>query len=89
MQIDLLKAIGLLLIILAHAKPGFFIMQLRIFDVALMVLVSGYLAQASYTRSKSLAEYYKKRVIRLYMPTFCFLTFFFLFFLYSHIAFPL
>ena len=80
MQIDLLKAIGLLLIILAHVKPNSILLQIRIFDVPLMVLVSGYLAQASYERAKTPIQYYIKRFMRLYVPTFLFLTFFFIFF---------
>ncbi|MBQ9732548.1 MAG: acyltransferase [Alphaproteobacteria bacterium] len=88
MQIDLLKTIGLLLIILAHVKPGYLLMQIRAFDVPLMILISGYLAQASYKRARTPFQYYLKRFLRLYIPTFLFLTFFFLFFYLTITPYP-
>ena len=82
-QINLLKTIGLLLIVLSHVSPGYFLMQLRVFDVPLMVLISGYLAESSYSRAKTVFQYYLKRFLRLYVPTALFLTFFFLFYDYT------
>ena len=49
--IDYLKALGLLLIILAHTCDNQIILNLRVFDVPLMVVVSGFLAYDSYKRS--------------------------------------
>ena len=81
--IDYLKALGLLLIILAHSCDNQIIMQLRIFDVPLMVVISGLLAYDSYKRSLdrggTLLDYYKKRITRLLIPAWIFLTFYFLF----------
>ena len=80
--IDYLKVIGLFLIILAHVCDNDVIMQLRSFDVPLMVFISGYLAYDSYSRSlqhgKSIFDYYKKRILRLYVPTAIFLTIYFI-----------
>ncbi len=80
--IDYLKLIGLLSIILAHVCNNPYIMQIRNFDVPLMVIVSGFLACGSYKRSmkkdKSLIKYYWKRITRLLIPTWIFLTFYFL-----------
>ena len=87
-QIDLLKAVGLLLIILAHVDPGYFLMQLRVFDVPLMVLISGYLSVKSFSKTKTISQYYLKRLLRLYLPTALFLTFFFLFYKLTEYPFP-
>ena len=80
--INYLKVIGLLLIILAHVCNNLFIMQLRSFDVPLMIIISGFLACGSYKRSiekdKSLLKYYWKRIARLLIPTWIFLTIYFL-----------
>lgn len=80
--VDYLKALGLLLIVLAHTCDNQIIMNLRIFDVPLMVILSGFLAYDSYKRSvakgESIVSYYKKRVVRLLVPTWIFLTFYFL-----------
>lgn len=83
--IDILKVIGLMMIILAHVCTSNIIFQIRNFDVPLMVLISGFLAVDSYKKNQSLWKYFAKRFIRLYLPTFCFLLFFFgicLFFLF-------
>ena len=42
-NIDILRVIGLLCIILAHVKPNDIIFQLRNFDVVLMIMISTYL----------------------------------------------
>lgn len=76
-KIDILKSIGVVLIILAHICSSKVIMQLRNFDVPLMVLVSGYLSVNSFKKSNSLFQYYKKRLIRLIVPTYIFLIIFF------------
>lgn len=49
--IDYLKLLGLMCIILAHVCTNPIIMQLRSFDVPLMVMISGFLAIGSYKRS--------------------------------------
>ena len=80
--INYLKLIGLFLIILAHVCKNSYILQLRNFDVPLMVIISGFLAYGSYNRSiekdKSLLKYYWKRISRLLIPTWIFLTIYFL-----------
>ena len=80
--IDYLKVIGLLCIILAHICKDPIVMQLRSFDVPLMVIVSGFLALDSFKRSKKgnnfLLRYYWKRFSRLVLPTWIFLSFYFI-----------
>ncbi len=73
-SIDILKCIGLLLIILAHCSAPTFIDEIRNFDVVLLVILSGVLAVKSYERSGSGLKYIGKRLIRLIVPTYIFLT---------------
>ncbi len=89
---DVLKAIGLYCIILAHSAPPGFIFQMRDFDVPLMVMVSGALLCGSSAGEISYREYLIKRIQRLAVPTWTFLVFFFstalVVFSVSHKAFP-
>ena len=73
--IDYLKIIGLLLVILAHVSPPVLVNQLRSFDVPLLVLVSGYLAAASY-KGGNVKRYLYKRVKRLAFPAWIFICIF-------------
>ncbi|MBE9178829.1 acyltransferase [Oculatella sp. LEGE 06141] len=78
-RFDILKAIGLFCIILAHAEPPAYIAQLRNFDVPLMVLVSGALFYCTAQNKTYLFfTYIQKRIPRLILPVWCFLTIFFL-----------
>lgn len=77
-SLDILKCIGMLLIILAHCSAPTFIDEIRNFDVVLLVILSGIVAVKSYERSKSGFKYIKKRLIRLIIPTYIFLTVLFL-----------
>ena len=79
--IDYLKVIGLLCIILAHVCTDQNILQIRNFDVPLMILISGYLAVDSLKRclkkDRPFLNYYWKRITRLLFPTWVFLIIFF------------
>lgn len=75
-KIDILRFIGLAMIILAHTNPSPLIAQLRNFDVPLMVLVSGASFALSY-RYEAFTSYLWKRVKRLVFPTWIFLTVYF------------
>ena len=85
--IDVLKTIGLLCIMLAHVNPPDWIFQLRQFDVPLVVIVSWYLFSLSQNSQKeTLREYFRKRCIRLVLPTWIFLAiFFWSFWMYSQV----
>lgn len=76
-KIDLLRFIGLAMIILAHVGSPAVISQLRNFDVPLMVLVSGAAFALSY-RHEPYISYVWKRVKRLLFPTWIFLSAYFL-----------
>ena len=78
-NIDILRVIGLLCIILAHvvADDGI-IFQIRNFDVVLMIIISSYLFIIKYHgKSKFDLQYLIKRVKRLLLPTWIFLLIFF------------
>lgn len=87
-KIDLLRFIGLAMIILAHVGSPTIIAQLRNFDVPLMVLVSGAAFAVSY-RDEFYASYVWKRVKRLLFPTWIFLSAYFLCMLATNYPMPL
>lgn len=77
LYIDKLKTLGLLLIFLAHVSPPVFLFQLRNFDVILMIIVSCILFFLS-RKKLSFGDYILKRFKRLVIPTWIFLTIFFI-----------
>ncbi|PEI51830.1 acyltransferase family protein [Priestia aryabhattai] len=82
-RIDILRCIAIVSIILAHSEPGGLLFQLRNFDVILMVLLLGtsfYLSNKDKKKSISYPVYLGKRFKRLIVPTWVFLTIFFLLF---------
>lgn len=83
LNIDILRFIGTLLIILAHVGAPLFIHNLRTFDVVLLILLSG----ISLTRSKSIksyGRYLKSRVKKMVIPIYIVLTIIFLMNLLSY-----
>lgn len=71
-SIDILRFIGLMLLVLAHVGPPNWLMQLRSFDVPLMVFVSGLTAaRKEYTSYKG---FILKRFKRLVLPVWIFLS---------------
>lgn len=72
-RIDLLRFIGLAMIILAHVSPPDIVFQGRNFDVPLMVIVAGLSFQVSY-RYESYISYLWKRIKRLLFPVWLFLS---------------
>lgn len=76
-NIDVLRFIGLSMIILAHINIPGFIFQLRNFDVPLMVLVSGMAFGVSFNNKKGYISYVWGRIKRLVLPVWVFLTLYF------------
>lgn len=80
LRLDYIRVIGILLVILAHTSLNNYVSNIRTFDVAMLVCVAG----ASYTYSKPIHSckdyitYVKKRFIRLVVPVWIFLTFYFI-----------
>lgn len=77
-SIDILRFIGLMLIILSHASPSpNYIMQIRCFDVPMMLFISGLTCA-----NKDFPKYFqfvKKRTARLITPVYIFLVAYFIF----------
>lgn len=73
-SIDIMRFIGLAAIILAHVGPPEILYQLRNFDVPLMVLVSGMAFGISYKPGIRYSHYLWKRLFRLVVPVWVFLT---------------
>ena len=87
-SIDSMRATGLILIVLAHTITfGSTLFQIRTFDVPMMVVVSGMSFIISCPEKLNLKTYYYKRIVRLLLPTWTFLSLFFgIYFLYSIIS---
>lgn len=81
--IDILRALGLLLLIIAHTNPPLWLKELRTFDVPLMVFIS---AICYKTTNSKILPYCIKRFKRIYIPVVVFLIIFFplLYFLDSY-----
>ncbi len=77
-RVDILRFIGLAMIVFAHVGPPGILFQLRNFDVPLMVLVSGMSFGLSYKAKEPYREYVWKRVKRLVFPVWIFLTIYFI-----------
>ena len=80
-KIDILRAIALICIIIAHSEPNTTLAQIRNFDVVLMTLLLGTSFRLSFSKKKiHYFDYLKKRFQRLIVPTWVFLTIFFVIF---------
>ena len=55
-SLDILKTLGILMIIIAHSNAPDLVVQIRSFDVPLLVMISGILGVKSYTKSKQRDE---------------------------------
>ncbi|QZA78244.1 acyltransferase [Deefgea tanakiae] len=76
-RIDILRFIGLAMIIFAHVGSTGVLFELRNFDVPLMVLVSGMAFGLSFKENESYWAYIWKRIKRLVFPVWIFLTIYF------------
>lgn len=74
-MIDAMRFVGLSLIVLAHVSPPDVLFHLRSYDVPMMLFVSG-LAYSGRATSYSW-QFLKKRFLRLVVPVYVFLTFYF------------
>ncbi len=83
-SLDYLKCIALLGLVIAHVSTNEFLLQFRCFDVNLLVIISAMLGCRGFARSGtenrpiSIGRYYVKRFCRLVLPTWIFVTFYFL-----------
>jgi fucose 4-O-acetylase-like acetyltransferase len=87
--VDILRVLGLFLVILAHSNIPGSLFNFREFDVPLLLFVSGISFFYSYKQEKWLS-YVWKRVKRLIFPVWLFLGIFFLFFHFCfHVSYDL
>ncbi len=79
-RIDFLKFIGLLGLVTAHVSSNSIMIQIRSFDVNLLVILSAMLASRRQIElsPEPMFKYYKKRFTRLVFPTWIFLTGYFI-----------
>lgn len=71
-EIDILRSLGIFLIVVAHIKAPYYLTVIRCFDVPLMVFISG-LCYGMKPLKGRLSDFYKKRVLRLVVPAWVFL----------------
>lgn len=71
--IDVLRFLGLSLIILAHTNPNEYIFQLRNFDVPLMFIVMGMSYNITSSKQRTKVSYITSRFRRIILPTWIFL----------------
>ena len=79
LRVDVLKAVSILIIILAHAKPPSWLFNVRIFDVVLLVFVSGLTLKWHGESLKEYLIYIRKRFFRLVVPAWEFVVIFYAF----------
>ena len=85
LSIDYLKFVALLCLLIAHISTNFILLQIRNFDVNLLVILSAMLASDSVVRhSGNTLSYIRKRFVRLVIPTWIFITFYLLVNSYFH-----
>jgi fucose 4-O-acetylase-like acetyltransferase len=81
-HLDLMRFLGILVIMIGHAGPPDWLFQLRNFGTPLLIVASALTYATIYaTRPLDISSFYQKRLTRLIVPAWFFLTFFFLFFL--------
>lgn len=74
---DFLRSIGLIFVILAHVYAPNYMVQIRCFDVPLMVFVSGLVTK---NNIDNVGSFFLKRVARLLLSVYLFITLLFLFY---------
>ncbi len=79
-SLDLIRFSGVLAIMVAHSSPPGWLFQFRNFDVTLLILGSALTYAYIYeTRTIDTGSFLRKRLKKLVLPAWIFLTFFFLF----------
>lgn len=89
LSIDYLKFLGLIGLLIAHISTEPILLLVRSFDVNLLVILSAFLATRSLRSDVCLKEYWiyvKKRFFRLVVPTWIFLTLYFVINLYVNFS---
>jgi peptidoglycan/LPS O-acetylase OafA/YrhL len=78
LSIDIMRFLGVLSIMIAHADPPDWVFQLRNFGMPMLVVASGMAHAVIYqTRPMVVGAFYRHRLSRLVVPTWIFMLFFF------------
>lgn len=76
-SIDILRFIAIMGILIAHSNPNQFLIQIRGFDVALMVFLSAVCAKGFDKENFNYFDFFIKRGIRLILPVWIFFVFYY------------
>jgi peptidoglycan/LPS O-acetylase OafA/YrhL len=77
-NLDLLRLLGVLIIIISHSNPPGWLFQLRNFGTPLLIIASALTYRTIYeNRVMDIIPFYKKRILRLILPVWIFLSVFF------------
>jgi hypothetical protein len=80
-KLDIIRFTGVLIIMVAHSNPPEWLFQLRNFGTPLLILGSALTYSFIYKhKTINKGEFFRKRLTRLIIPLWLFLTFFFLFY---------
>lgn len=79
LNLDAMRLLGILIIMIAHSSPPGWLFQLRNFGTPLLIVSSALTYSLIFSRKKiNINKFYKKRLIRLIFPAWLFLGFFFI-----------
>ena len=76
--LDFMKFIGLCCLFFAHVQGPYLLEEIRGFDVPMLVIISGILSISSIEKANSTKKYVIKRIKRLVIPTWIFLSIFYI-----------
>lgn len=76
--LDIMKFIGVCCLFFAHVQGPYILEEIRGFDVPMMVIISGVLAVPSIKKAPSAKDYIIKRIKRLVIPAWIFLSIFYM-----------
>ena len=78
-SLDMMRFLGVLIVVIAHSGPPSWLFQLRNFGTPLLIVASALTYSAIYkSRNIEVWEFYRKRLARLIVPAWIFLTIFFI-----------
>ena len=75
---DILRGIGILLIVLAHVGSPEVLHQMRCFDVPLLIFISGLVIKLGSYKEETYIHYVKRRITRIVIPVWAFLVIYFI-----------
>jgi len=78
LNLDIMRLLGIIIIIMAHSSPPGWLFQLRNFGTPLLIIASGLTYSYLYSNRKlDIISFYKKRLSKLIFPAWIFISIFF------------